>query len=80
MTQLVARDLLRRAIDDLPDDLAREVLDFVLFVQARRVEEAQLWEEVEATQRYRQEHPEHVQTVSADEWDRLTAHLEEASE
>ncbi len=45
--------------------------------QARRTEEAQLWAEVEATRRYRQTHPEHTQTVSAEAWDRLTAHLDE---
>lgn len=77
MAQPLARDLLQRAIDDLPDDLAREVLDFVLFVRARRAEEAQLWDEVEATRRYRQAHPDDMQTVSAEEWDRLTAHLDE---
>lgn len=31
-----ARDELRRLIDELPDDLADEVLDFVQFVQAKR--------------------------------------------
>jgi hypothetical protein len=77
MAQPLARDMLQQAITDLPDDLAREVLDFVLFVQARRTEEAQLWAEVEATRRYRQTHPDHTQTVSAEEWDRLTAHLDE---
>lgn len=77
MAQPLARDLLRQAIDQLPDDLAREVLDFVMFVQARRSEEAALWHEVELTRRYRQENPDQVKTVSPEEWDRLTAHLDE---
>jgi hypothetical protein len=52
------------------------VLDFVLFVKARHNEEAFLWQQVEATDDRRHQHPEEVQTVTAAEWDALTAELE----
>ncbi|GEM_PF-2427048 len=76
MAQPLARELLRQEIDALPEDLAQEILDFVLFVRARRSEEAQLWAAAEATRHHRQQHPDQVRTVSGDEWDQLTAHLE----
>jgi hypothetical protein len=77
MAEQRAQDLLRREIDDLSDIVAQEVLDFVLFVKARRAEEAFLWEQVEAAQRHRQEHPDEVKTVDADTWNQLTAYLDD---
>ncbi|MBX0327507.1 hypothetical protein K2Z83_07420 [Oscillochloris sp. ZM17-4] len=77
MTSQRAQDLLRQEIDDLSESIAQEVLDFVLFVKARRAEEAFLWEQVESAQRHRQAHPDEVQTVDAATWDQLTAHLDD---
>ncbi|MEI6778671.1 MAG: hypothetical protein WCK70_17360 [Chloroflexales bacterium] len=76
MAEQRTQDLLRREIDNLSESVAQEVLDFVLFVKARRAEEAFLWGQAEAAQRYRTAHPHEVQTVDADTWDQLTAHLD----
>jgi len=62
-------EMLRQEIASLPERLAEEVFDFVLFVKARRAEEAFLWEQVEATRAYRRDHPEEIITASADEWE-----------
>jgi hypothetical protein len=70
------RTMLKQEIDTLPDTLAESVYDFVLFIKARHSEEIALWQEVEATQAYREQHPEDVQTVTAEEWEQATAHLE----
>ncbi len=71
-----ARELLQNEIDTLPEALAREVFDFVLFMKARYAEETFLWEQVEETQRYRQQHPQDVMTTTPEEWEALTTHLE----
>jgi hypothetical protein len=72
-----ARDALRDEIADLSEPLAQEALDFVLFVKNRHAEEQFLWSKVEETQKDWREHPEEVMTVTAEELDRLTAHLED---
>lgn len=77
MTVLMARELLKHEIELMPELLAAEVLDFVLFVKARRAEETYLWQQVEATQVRRGQRPEEVHTVTAAEWDELTADLED---
>ena len=69
-------EMLQDEIESLSEALAEEVLDFVLFMKARRAEEEFLWQRVEESRAYRQEHPEDVKTVTADEWDALTAHLD----
>jgi hypothetical protein len=80
MSPDTVRQLLKEEIDTLPDTLAESVFDFVLFLKARHHEEVALWQEVEATHAYRQEHPEDIQTVTAQEWEQATAHLEQADE
>ncbi len=77
MTVLMTRELLKHEIELMPELLAAEVLDFVLFVKARRAEESYLWQEVEVTRVRRGQHPEEVHTVTAAEWDELTADLED---
>lgn len=64
------QETLKQEIETLPDTLAESVLDFILFIKARHSEDMALWKEVEATQAYRQEHPEEVQTVTAAEWEK----------
>ena len=76
MTVFGARDLLQQEVEKLPEAIVAEVLDFVLFIKTRRSEEAFLWQQVEAAQARRKRHPEDVQTVTAEEWDALTAGLE----
>jgi hypothetical protein len=76
MQPQAVRQMLKQEIDTLPDTLAESVYDFVLFIKTRHNEEVALWEEVQATQAYREQHPEDVQTVTAEEWERATAHLE----
>lgn len=68
---------LKSEVDLLPDDIASEVFDFLLFVKERRAEEAFLWQQVEATHKYRQQHPEDVMTVTAEEFDKLTAYMDD---
>jgi hypothetical protein len=69
---------LQDEIAGLPDPLAQEALDFILFVKARHAEENYLCTQVEETQRHRQAHPDEVVTATADEWDRLTADEKDA--
>jgi len=64
----IAQKMLQQEVLVLPENLATEVLDFIQFLKARRAEEAFLWQQVEGTRIYRQEHPGDVQTVTADEW------------
>ena len=78
MSALPVHDVLKHEIDLLPDDLAEEVFDFVLFVKARRTEEEFLWRQVEETLAYRQEQPQDIITATAEEWAQSTAHLQDA--
>ena len=67
MATVSAQRLLQQEIRALPDDLTVEVLDFVQFLKARRAEGSFLWQQVEETRAYREQHPDEVWTVSADE-------------
>jgi hypothetical protein len=73
MAVLMARELLKSEVEMLPEPIVAEVLDFVLFVKARHNEEAFLWQQVTTTQARRDQRPGEVQTVTAEEWDALTA-------
>ena len=68
MATVSAQRLLQQEIRALPDDLTVEVLDFVQFLKARRAEDGFLWQQVEETRAYREQHPDEVRTVSADEF------------
>jgi hypothetical protein len=68
MPTVSAQRLLQQEIRALPDDLTIEVLDFVQFLKARRAEDGFLWQQVEETRAYREQHPDEVWTVSADEF------------
>jgi hypothetical protein len=76
MTTLNVREMLKREVELLPDSLAEEVFDFIRFVKEQHAEETFLWRQVRETQSYRQQTPENVITVTADEWDEATRHLE----
>jgi hypothetical protein len=69
MATMNARELLEREIESLPEPLAAEVFDFVMFVKDRHAEEEFLWQQAEAAETYRREHPDKVMTASANEWD-----------
>lgn len=69
MATLNTRELLQQEISSLPESLAEEVFDFVLFIKARRAEEAFLWEQVEAAQAYRRAHQDEAITSTAEEWE-----------
>ena len=77
MSTVSAQRLLQQEIRALPDDLTVEVLDFVQFLKARRAEDGFLWQQVEETRAYREQHPEEVWTVSADEFLAATADAED---
>ncbi len=73
MSNRTVQQTLQDEIAGLPEPLAQEALDFILFVKARHADEKFLWAQVEETQRHRKDHPDEVMTATADEWDRLTA-------
>ncbi len=77
MSTVSAQRLLQQEIRALPDDLTVEVLDFVQFLKARRAEDRFLWEQVEETRDYRQQHPDEIWTVSADDFLAATADAED---
>lgn len=70
-------EALQREVATLPETLAQEALDFVMFVKARHAEEAALWSRVEEARAHRAEHPEEVMEATADEWEAATAHMDE---
>jgi hypothetical protein len=72
-----ARDLLRQQVEALTEEMAEEVLDFVLFVRARRNEEEYLWQQAEETRAFREQHPEDIIVATAEEWDKATAGSED---
>ena len=71
------REMLQEEITSLPEHLAEEVLDFVLFVKSKREENEFLWQQVEEARAYRAQNPHDVKTVTAEEWDALTAQLDD---
>ncbi len=77
MSTQTIHKVLQQEIEALSPALIEEVLDFVLFVKARRAEEIFLWQQVEETQQYRRQHPDEVMTVTTEEWDKLSAHLDD---
>ena len=64
--------LLQQEIQTLPDELTTEVLDFVQFLKTRRMEDRFLWQQVEETYAYREQHPEEVLTMTGEEFLTLT--------
>ncbi len=76
MAAIMAYELLKHEVETLPIPLAEQVLDFIMFTKSRYAEEAFLWKQVEAAQARRRKHPEEVMTVTAEEWETITAHLD----
>jgi hypothetical protein len=72
MSVLNVREELQREISSLPEDLVREVLDFLMYVRDRQTEEDFLHEQIEAAEAYRREHPEDVIIMTAEEWEAAT--------
>lgn len=77
MSTQSVQEMLQDEITSLPESLAEEVLDFVLFVKSKREEDEFLWQQVEETRSYRAQHPDDVKTATAEEWDALTAQLDD---
>ena len=75
MSTLPLTKRLQQELEGLSPALIEEILDFVLFIKARRQEDTFLWQQVEETYRYRQQNPNDVMTVSGEEWEALTADL-----
>jgi hypothetical protein len=78
MTPSAVHEALKREIEHLPESIAREALDFILFIRTRQ-EEAFLWQQVQEAQAYRQCHPGEIVAATAEEWDKATAHLDEGA-
>ena len=76
MTTSTLHEILKREVDLLPDALAEEVLDFIMFVKEQRAEGTFLWRQVQETQAYRKQNPEDVSVVTKDQWDEAARHLE----
>lgn len=72
MNEPTVLDMLRSEIELLPDDLAAEVIDFILFLKARHGEDVELWRAVEAAHSRREADPADVRTVTLDEWDAIS--------
>lgn len=73
MADLTVHEMLKQEIEMLPEELAEEVFDFLLFVKARHAEEDFLWRQAEEARAHRREHPDEVSTASAEEWEQTTA-------
>ncbi len=76
MTTLSVHEMLKREVDLLPETLAEEVIDSVLFVKEQRAGAMFLWQQVRETQAYWQHNPQGVIIAAADEWEEATRHLE----
>jgi hypothetical protein len=76
MNTLNVREMLLREVKLLPEELAEEVFDFVLFVKEHHEEELFLWNQANEARAYRQQNPQDVISVTAEEWDKATRHLE----
>jgi len=68
--------MLLREIKLLPEELAEEVFDFLLFVKEHHAEETFLWQQANEWRSYRQKNPQEVVTATAEEWEEATRHLE----
>ena len=73
MSVLTMQERLRREVSTLPEDLSREVFDFLMYVRDRQTEEDFLREQIEAAEAYRRNHPEDVMIMTAEEWEAATA-------
>lgn len=73
MKSMTAQELIQFEIAQLPEKLAREVLDFVMFLRERQSEEDFLSEQVEIARAYRRAHPDEIVTMTAEEWEAATA-------
>lgn len=69
------REQLKQQLELVSEDVAQEVLDFVLFVQSRRQEEDFLWQQVEETRKFREQHPDDVIVSTPEDWAKRTEHL-----
>lgn len=69
MKAMTIQELLQFEIAQLPDKLAREALDFVMYLRERQSEEEFLWQQAEAALAYQQAHPEDVIVATAEEWE-----------
>jgi hypothetical protein len=72
MKSMTVQELIQFEIAQLPEKLAREALDFILYLRERQSEEDFLKEQVEIARAYRRAHPDEVMTVTADEWEAAT--------
>jgi hypothetical protein len=70
---MTIQELIQFETARLPEKLAREVLDFVMYLRERQSEEDFLREQVEIAQAYRRAHPDEVVTMTAEEWEAATA-------
>ncbi len=76
MAAVSMQEMIRREVEGLPESLAEEVLDFIVFLKTRRSEETFLWKQTEDAEAYRRMNPDDVVTATAAEWDESTAHLD----
>lgn len=71
MSEPTLHEMLRLEIESLPEALAAEVIDFIVFLKTRHGEDVELWGEVVAAHDRRQSTPTDVRTVALDEWEAL---------
>jgi len=72
MTPTTMRETLKRQLDTWPDELVKYIFDFAQFMaQDQPSEEAFLWQKVEESRAYDQQHPEEIKTVTVEDWDSM---------
>ena len=69
MSVLTMQERLQREVSTLPEDLAREVFDFLVYVRDQQTEDDFWREQIEAAEAYRHDHPEDVMIMTAEEWE-----------
>jgi hypothetical protein len=73
MKSMTVQELIQFEIAQLPEKLAREALDFILYLRERQSEEEFLREQIESAEAYQRAHPEDVIIATAEEWEAATA-------
>lgn len=73
MKSMTVQEMIQLEIAQLPEKLAREALDFIMYLRERQSEEDFLWKQVEAAEAYQRAHPEDIIIATAEEWEAATA-------
>ena len=73
MKSMTVQEMIQFEIAQLPEKLAREALDFIMYLRERQSEEDFLSEQIKIAEAYQRAHPEDVIIATAEEWEAATA-------